>query len=89
MYFYKMNEQEKEKLKLLNIDENKYERVIEFIKYINGIGYIVVDYIRAMINNNGVRMEKDIYKLEVEPELDLNKAKKKINKFLKECYGEE
>ena len=89
MYFYKMNEQEKEKLKLLNIDENKYERVIEFIKYINGIGYIVVDYIRAMINNNGVRMEKDIYKLEVEPELDLNKAKKKINKFLKECYSEE
>lgn len=49
----------------------------------------MVDYIRAMINNNGVRMEKDIYKLEVEPELDLNKAKKKINKFLKECYGEE
>ena len=71
---------------ILEIDENKYERVINFIKYINGIGYIVVDYISAMINNNGVRTEQNIYSLRVGPELDFNKAKKKINKYLEECY---
>ena len=86
IYFYSMNEQEQEKVKLLEIDENKYERVINFIKYINGIGYIVVDYISAMINNNGVRTEQNIYSLRVGPELDFNKAKKKINKYLEECY---
>ena len=88
IYFYSMNEQEKEKVKLLEIDENKYERLVDFIKYINGIGYIVVDYISAMINNNGVRTEQNIYRLIVEPELDLNRAKNKIDKFLKECYTE-
>ncbi len=87
IYSYSMNRQEQEKIRLLEIDESKYERVIDFIKYIDGIGYIIVDYISAMINNNGVRMEQNIFKLEVGPELDLNKAKKKIYRFLKECYN--
>lgn len=86
IYLYKMNEQEKEKIKLLEIDENKYGRAIDFIKYIDGIGYIVVDYVRAIVNDNGTRVEKNIYRLIVEPELDLNKAKKKIKDYLKELY---
>lgn len=86
IYLYKMNEQEKEKIKLLEIDENKYGRAIDFIKYIDGIGYIVVDYVRSIVNDNGTRVEKNIYRLIVEPELDLNKAKKKIKDYLKELY---
>ena len=88
IYFYSMSEQEKEKVKLLEIDEKKYERAIDFIKYINGIGYIVVDYISTMINNNGIRTEQNVYRLIVEPELELNKVKKKIDNFLKDCYTE-
>lgn len=84
---YSMNKQEQEKVKILEIDENKYERVIDFIKYIDGVGYVVVDYIIVMVNENGTRAEKKIYNLKVEPELDIDKAKKKINKYLKECYN--
>lgn len=86
IYLYKMNEQEKEKIKLLEIDENKYGRVIDFIKYIDGIGYIVVDYISAMVSQDGIRSERNIYRLIVEPELELEKAKKRINDYLKELY---
>lgn len=86
IYLYKMNEDEKEKIKLLNIDENKYERSMEFIKYINGIGYVVVDYINAIVNNNGIRGGQNIYRLIVAPELDINKAKRNIYKFLEECF---
>lgn len=86
IYYYNMNKQEEEKVKLLELNQNKYKNLIQFIKYIDGIGYIVVDNVSAMVNKNGIRSEQNIYRLIVEPELELEKAKKKINDYLKKLY---
>lgn len=55
IYYYNMNKQE-EKVKLLELDQNKYKNLIRFIKYIDGIGYIAIDNVSTMINQNCIRI---------------------------------